>query len=91
MRLRSLFHLTPSRTLFFEDLPSPGSPLNFTATGTGEASFVFGATFVPNEVSTVAIYRGVQVKKVVQLLDPLTKAAKGSPLSSATIGQLGSP
>jgi len=61
--------------------------VKFVATGTGEASIVFGASFVPAQINTAPINRGMQVQKIIQLLDPETNQAVGPPITSAQIGE----
>jgi len=71
-----------SKNFLFEEI----NKVTFAATGSGEASVVFGAHFVPSTVSQVAVYRGISVKKVIQKVDPVTFAAVGAPVSTANIG-----
>jgi len=68
----------------FEDI----NQVTFTATGTGQASIVFGASFVPATVNTLPVYRGMSVSKVIQNIDPVTFNAVGAPITSAAIGAL---
>jgi len=62
--------------------------INFQACCVGEASVVFGATFVPTEIPTVAIDRGITVSRIIQLVDPITNKATGGNIIEAEIGQL---
>lgn len=48
---------------------------------------VFGASFTPSEIPKEEIYRGISVRKVIQLLDPATGEAVGSSITSAKLGQ----
>lgn len=88
-------------TFFFENIRDPDN-IQFKAIGTcvhillqisriwsGEASVVFGATFVPLEVSKDPINRGISVNKVVQILDEATGESVGGAIASAKIGQQG--
>jgi len=78
----------PIQTSFlFEDLSESGL-VNFQACCVGEASVVFGATFVPVEVPTVPIDRGIIVSRIIQLVDPLTNKPIGGNIIEASIGQL---
>lgn len=72
--------------MFFEDIPTQDM-VKFLVTGKGEASVVFGATFVPAQINNESIYRGIQVEKVIQLLDPATNKPIGGPITSAVVGQ----
>jgi len=73
-----------SKDYFFEDISS----ITFTASGTGEASIVFGATFVPATINTAPIYMGIQVNKVIQLADPISYNAVGGAITSASNGDI---
>jgi len=72
--------------LFFEDIPNEGV-VKFVADGKGQASVVFGASFVPAQINTQPINRGIQVQKIIQLLDPETNLPFGPPITSAVIGE----
>jgi len=72
--------------LFFEDI-SKNDTIQFFATGTGEASVVFGASFIPASIFTEPVYRGIQVQKIIQRIDPLTSHATGGAIVGAAIGE----
>jgi len=73
-----------TKDYYFEDISS----ITFQATGTGEASIVFGATFIPAAVNTAPIYRGIQVNKVIQHIDPDSYDAVGGAITSASSGDI---
>eukprot|EP01125_Pyxidicula_operculata_P000304 TRINITY_DN10363_c0_g1_i1.p1 TRINITY_DN10363_c0_g1~~TRINITY_DN10363_c0_g1_i1.p1 ORF type:complete len:2120 (-),score=451.00 TRINITY_DN10363_c0_g1_i1:124-6228(-) len=73
------------KEMYFEEMP--GQELLFSATGDGEASVVFGARFTPAEINLQPIFRGIQVNKTIQYLDPFTNAAVGGPLNQAQLGR----
>lgn len=77
--------LDPSvkKSYAFEDI----NTITFIATGSGEASVVFGASFVPLKVSPEPVYRGINVNKVIQHVNPVTFEPVGPPISNATLGQ----
>jgi len=72
----------------FEQLKSNFSSnyITFTACCRGEASVVFGANFIPANISTLPIYRGITVHRVIQLLDSSNEPS-GTPIIEAKIGQ----
>jgi len=67
-----------------EELPT-GSPILFTACCKGEASIVFGSTFVPSEIHNTSINRGISVQKIIQRVDFGGKIMGGH-ISSAKLG-----
>lgn len=73
----------------YEELKDEGVPITFTAEGTGEASVVLSARFVPVTVETNPIYRGIEVRKVIQTYNPSTQLASGPPLNAGKIGDIG--
>jgi len=89
--LKGSFHTaaqTPLESSFLYEELDEKSPITFSATGSGEASIVFGTEFVPAEVSAEPIYRGMDVKKVIQKLDTATNKPTGPALTSAKAGDL---
>jgi len=75
------------KSIYFEDLKS-SSYVNFTASGVGEASVIFGATFIPAEIPSDPIDRGIIVNRIIQLVDPQTNDPTGQPITEASIGSL---
>jgi len=73
------------KTFFFEDIYN--SNVDFRACCVGEASIVFGAAFVPAQLYNSSVYRGIQVNKIVQLLDTFSNQPYGPPITSAQTGQ----
>jgi len=73
-------------SIYFEDVQNPNQ-ISFSACCTGEASVVFGASFVPNTTNPEPINRGIQVQRIIQLLDPLTNTPTGGPITEASLGQ----
>eukprot|EP01126_Amoeba_proteus_P027541 TRINITY_DN27333_c0_g1_i1.p1 TRINITY_DN27333_c0_g1~~TRINITY_DN27333_c0_g1_i1.p1 ORF type:complete len:577 (+),score=144.65 TRINITY_DN27333_c0_g1_i1:15-1745(+) len=82
---------SPEQLAIKRDIPfdklSNAREITFNATGTGEVSLVFGATFVPKEISLVGVYQGLTVNKAVKLWDPVLNSATGSSLNSSHVGQ----
>jgi len=74
-------------TRLFEELSDSGI-INFTACCVGEASVVFGASFIPAEIPTLPIDRGILVSRIIQLVDPQTNQPTGEPIFEATVGKL---
>jgi len=74
-----------SSTFYFEDIQDPNN-ISFTACCVGEASIVFGATFIPLEISREPIYRGIAVEKVIQLVDSIGNTV-GGPIEEVPIGK----
>jgi hypothetical protein len=62
--------------------------INFTACCVGEASVVFGAQFVPLNLPTQKIERGVTVNRIIQLVDIATNNATGPDITVASIGNM---
>jgi len=82
-KFRSPLDKPITKNFFFEEI----NKVTFTAAGSGEASIVFGAGFVPADINKLEVYRGISVKKVIQRIDPVTFSAIGAPISSASIGE----
>eukprot|EP01127_Copromyxa_protea_P019958 TRINITY_DN6582_c0_g1_i1.p1 TRINITY_DN6582_c0_g1~~TRINITY_DN6582_c0_g1_i1.p1 ORF type:complete len:1992 (-),score=234.88 TRINITY_DN6582_c0_g1_i1:99-6074(-) len=79
---------TPIReVLSFEELEDPNNIL-FQATGRGEASVVFGTTFVPSELSKEPISRGISVQKVIRLVNRTNNEPMGAAIEKATLGTI---
>jgi len=74
-------------SLYFESLDST-STLDFYASGAGEGSVVFSASFIPVALPSSTIDRGLVVEKIIQLVDPLTNKGVGQPITGASIGDL---
>jgi len=74
-------------SMFFEKISTKGL-INFEACCVGEASVVFGATFVPSEIPSDPIDRGITVSRIIQIVDPLTNLPIGGAIFEAPIGQL---
>jgi hypothetical protein len=72
-----------TQSFLYEQIDS----IEFSANGVGEASIVFGATFVPLNVSTSPIYQGMSVDKIIQRIDPVSFAAVGPGITSANLGE----
>jgi len=73
--------------LYFETLAS-SNILDFQASGVGEGSVVFSASFIPVTLPSSTIDRGLVVTKIIQKVDPLTNKAVGQPITGASIGDL---
>jgi hypothetical protein len=73
--------------VLFEEISDSGI-INFSACCVGEASVVFGASFIPRDIPTQPIDRGIIVSRIIQLVDPVTNQPTGGPIFEATVGQL---
>jgi hypothetical protein len=71
---------------YFEDIET--NLINFTACCVGEASVVFGASFVPLNLPTQKIERGITVDRIIQLVDTATNNATGPNIVEAAIGNM---
>jgi len=71
---------------YFEDIGN--DLINFTACCVGEASVVFGAKFVPLNISDQKIERGITVNRIIQLVDTATNTATGPQIVEAAIGNM---
>jgi len=74
-------------SMYFEEISSDGL-IDYQACCVGEASFFFGATFVPKDIPSQPIDRGFSVSRIIQLVDPLTNQPIGGHITEASIGQL---
>ena len=66
--------------------PGPAPPLLFVAHGTGEVAVALELRFVPAGALGGAVYRGIEVQKVVRLYDALTQQPHGPPLAAVPLG-----
>ena len=65
---------------------SPSPPLLFVAKGTGEVAVALELEFVPAAALGGAVYRGIEVDKVIRLYDSLAEEPYGPPLATAPLG-----
>jgi len=70
----------------FDDIAIKPTPMKFSLKGTGEVSLVVGMDFIPAELPTTSIYRGIFVQKFIQRVDPITNTPVGPYLTQASIG-----
>ena len=67
-------------------MASPPPPLIFSASGVGEASIALSLDFVPADLPAEAVYRGIDVAKIVRLFE--ADEAAGPPLRSIPVGRV---
>ena len=77
---------TSSTTAVLPPPPGPAPPLLFVAHGTGEVAVGLELRFVPAGAPGGAVYRGIEVQKVVRLYDALTQQTHGPPLAAVPLG-----
>eukprot|EP00798_Chlamydomonas_sp_ICE-L_P014425 gene14425-20431_t len=70
----------------WEDLPSPPGSVSFDVNGSGEVSLVVSLGFVPKDLITFPLYRGIWVESTIQLIDSLSGTAKGPGLGKVPLG-----
>jgi hypothetical protein len=76
----------------FDDLApssssSPYDAVTFYTKGTGEVSVVYGMQFVPSNVFSEPVYRGLYVTKMIQRVDLATGRASGPMLTHVSRGE----
>eukprot|EP01048_Picozoa_sp_COSAG05_P014853 COSAG05_NODE_1721_length_4213_cov_2.835197_3_plen_553_part_00 len=69
-------------------LPQHPQPLAFSATGKGEVSIATSMRFVPAQLYSSPVYRGIYVQKIIQAIDSRTGQPTGKPLKAVTRGQV---
>jgi len=77
----------PARSAVAFETTGKNGSIGFSATGRGQASVVFGASFIPLEIFTEPINRGIQVKKIIQRLNLTSNLPSGPAINSAALGE----
>jgi len=83
--LNSAHPLPYQTTLFFENIPKN---ITAEASGVGESSIIFGASYIPLSMSRDKINHGIDVDRFIQAVDPITYYPIGDNLMGGYWGQL---
>lgn len=73
----------------YEEIKNDKAPIKFVANGRGEASVVISAQFVPAKLNAQPIYRGMEIRKIIQAYNATSRQPTGPALTSAKFGDMG--
>lgn len=74
------------KSFSWDQLPNGTDALTFTAEGSGEASVAVGLHYVPAAMPSGAVYRGLEVARVVQAVNATTAEPTGPALAVVPLG-----